>query len=584
METRELVNRLRLGVSIGALLVLTVSTLLGHSATFANIISEEFYLRTSEGVSINARTYKHSSSTGRLPAIICCHGLVASHQTMQSTFSVEFAKRGFYVVAIDFRGHGNSGGSLPHFNKSALSLSEISRSILDIIKVWPVELYADIEAAIDYLNSRDDVDTEKIALLGHSMGGGAVIYAGSVDERVKAVVAIAPAVSPVSSFMNESTPRNLLIATGETDPLITPGLSLQILAKTLGKPLSRTHANTQDLEVGKLYGSFSNGTARRLILSPGVDHTGEMLDTFIAEEAIRWVETAFNVGSPPPIHINTEKNLYTYVSTISVILLPYLAMRYVYMWLQEKLKSPKIDSESNTSETTESSLRSPRSLTTLYQLYFALLIIGGLLLIPYVIFLRGTPQVLPVMFADLLVLYHLAISLPLLLCILVFKDATRELLPELKALTRRNSLKSLILGAVVATVLFTTLNLTFSWSLIDLFPTMRELLILSLLTVILLPMILVDEIWIRGLYQKKPSLRRPLRIAVAVVVYVLPKAVLVAGSAFLIGSFAGLLGLLLFALSLLNAWIFEETQNVLGCALLTSFIFAWVGAVLMPFL
>lgn len=581
MVTRELVNRLRLCVLIAALLILTASTLLGHSATFDNILSEVVSLRNGDGIDVNMKIYRPASATGKLPAIICCHGFAASHQTMQSTFSVEFARRGFYVVAVDFRGHGNSGGSLPHYEALAPSLFEISRSILDVIKGWPAGLYPDIEAAIDYLNSRDEVDVEKVAVLGHSMGGGAVIYAGSVDARVKAVVAIAPAVSPTSSFMNESSPRNLLIATGEADPLITPRLSLQILAKTLGRS---AQASTQDLEVGKLYGNYSDGTARRLILSPGVDHAGEMLDAFIAEEAIRWVETAFNAGSPSPIHIDTGKNLYSYISTTSVILLPFLVMGYVSTWLRGKLITSKGGREPDPSERTLPAVRSPRSVTTLYHLYFVLIIIGVLPLIPYVLVSGGRFQLLPVMLADLLVLYHLGTSLPLLLCILVYEGAKQELLPMLKALIRRDSFKSLILGVVVSTVLFITINLTFSWSLVDLLPTMRESLILSLLIIILLPMVLVDEVWIRGLYQKTASSRRQLRLAVAVAVYAFPKAVLVTGSSVLIGSFAGLLGLLLFALSLINAWIFEETQNVLGCALLTSFIFAWVAAVLMPFL
>jgi len=75
------------------------------------VTTEQVWLTTSEGVRLKVEIYKPFSVSAALPGIVVCHGLLASYQTMQS-FSLEFAKRGFMVVAIDLQGHGDSDGSI----------------------------------------------------------------------------------------------------------------------------------------------------------------------------------------------------------------------------------------------------------------------------------------------------------------------------------------------------------------------------------------------------------------------------------------------------------------------------------------
>ncbi len=45
----------------------------------------------------------------------------------------------------------------------------------------------DTQNAVSALIARDDVDPERIGVLGHSFGAAVAIYAGAVDERIKAV-------------------------------------------------------------------------------------------------------------------------------------------------------------------------------------------------------------------------------------------------------------------------------------------------------------------------------------------------------------------------------------------------------------
>ena len=75
---------------------------------------------------------------------------------------------GYGVLATDARGHGESGG-------------------LGMDLGWYGEL--DIQAAVDALAGRGDVDPGRIGVVGLSMGGEEAIGAAGVDRRIRAVVA-----------------------------------------------------------------------------------------------------------------------------------------------------------------------------------------------------------------------------------------------------------------------------------------------------------------------------------------------------------------------------------------------------------
>ena len=59
---------------------------------------------------------------------------------------------------------------------------------------------SDIGDAITYAQSRDDVDSDKIAIWGSSYSGGHVLWVGAVDRRVKAVLCQAPCVDGWANF------------------------------------------------------------------------------------------------------------------------------------------------------------------------------------------------------------------------------------------------------------------------------------------------------------------------------------------------------------------------------------------------
>jgi pimeloyl-ACP methyl ester carboxylesterase len=102
------------------------------------------------------------------PAIIFAHGLLSAHQEF-GDYPERFCQRGYLALAIDFRGHGDSDG--------LRGLMSTDRNA------------EDLRHAIDYIESRPEIDNSRIALLGHSYGGDAVLCTTARDERVRAVIA-----------------------------------------------------------------------------------------------------------------------------------------------------------------------------------------------------------------------------------------------------------------------------------------------------------------------------------------------------------------------------------------------------------
>lgn len=96
--------------SVGCVLFI-VLLLLVPMIVFDGIATEHIWLTTREDTRLRAQIYEVASHPATKPGVVVCHGLLASHQTMQS-FSVELAKRGFLVVAIDLSGHGDSDGCI----------------------------------------------------------------------------------------------------------------------------------------------------------------------------------------------------------------------------------------------------------------------------------------------------------------------------------------------------------------------------------------------------------------------------------------------------------------------------------------
>ncbi|MHA1379595.1 MAG: alpha/beta fold hydrolase [Candidatus Helarchaeota archaeon] len=104
--------------------------------------------------------YNLLSPNGKLPAIIFMHGMVASPE-IQYNIPRALASAGFKVLSIAHPGHGSSGG------------------------LWDmgIQTLVGVYSAVDYLTYMCwDVDSNRIGVSGHSMGGITTTRAGIFDN------------------------------------------------------------------------------------------------------------------------------------------------------------------------------------------------------------------------------------------------------------------------------------------------------------------------------------------------------------------------------------------------------------------
>jgi len=109
----------------------------------------------------------------KAPAIVMAHGFTAVKEAILPDFADLFAKAGFVTLVFDFRYFGDSEGE--------------PRS-----QVFPLEMVEDIRNAITWVSDQPEVDSQRIGIWGASFGGGLVLYVGTYDRRVKAVVSQVP--------------------------------------------------------------------------------------------------------------------------------------------------------------------------------------------------------------------------------------------------------------------------------------------------------------------------------------------------------------------------------------------------------
>ncbi len=200
-------------------------------------------------------------------------------------------------------------------------------------------LDSDISAAIDFMQSRPQSITfstkvrapelpfrSGVAVLGHSMGGGAVLEAGINDERVIAVIGMAAAHG--DGDLDSTNPPNLLLAVGTEDDLVSPSESLALLRSATGD---------EEAVAGVLYGDFSDGTARQMLLSPGSGHVEEAWVTVIISASINWIENAMGLEpseyEPGPLQTSVTC---MYVSIVGLLVLLF-CIPVVSVWAADRL-------------------------------------------------------------------------------------------------------------------------------------------------------------------------------------------------------------------------------------------------------
>ena len=122
------------------------------------------------GVTLAADLYAPKGVSGLLPAIAVCGPFGAVKEQCSGLYAQALAERGFLTIAFDPSFTGESGGS-PRYVASPDINTE------------------DFQAAVDCLSVQENVDPERIGILGICGWGGMALNAAAIDTRIKATVA-----------------------------------------------------------------------------------------------------------------------------------------------------------------------------------------------------------------------------------------------------------------------------------------------------------------------------------------------------------------------------------------------------------
>ena len=122
------------------------------------------------GITLAADLYKPKNASGKYPAIAVSGPFGAVKEQCSGLYAQTMAERGYLTIAFDPSFTGESGG-YPRFMASPDINTE------------------DFMAAVDFLSVREDVDPDKIGIIGICGWGGMALNAAALDTRIKVTVA-----------------------------------------------------------------------------------------------------------------------------------------------------------------------------------------------------------------------------------------------------------------------------------------------------------------------------------------------------------------------------------------------------------
>ena len=126
--------------------------------------------RNRYGITLAADLYEPKNAAGRLAAIAVCGPFGAVKEQASGLYAQTMAECGFLTLAFDPSFTGESGGE-PRYMASPDINTE------------------DFQAAVDFLSVQENVDPERIGVIGICGWGGMALNAAALDTRIKATVA-----------------------------------------------------------------------------------------------------------------------------------------------------------------------------------------------------------------------------------------------------------------------------------------------------------------------------------------------------------------------------------------------------------
>ncbi len=263
---------------VGAILTLAGSLTAHFIQTSGGVRIQDVRFTGTNGMQMSALLYVPANATAKTPApgILAVHGYINSRET-QDGFAIEFARRGYVVLALDQTGHGYSAP--PAFANGFGGPD-----------------------GLKYLRSLDIVDKDNVGLEGHSMGGWTVLAAAALfPNDYKAMVLEGSSTgAPFAAEGTPQYPRSLALVFSKYDEFSQLMWGVPKAQNvTESKKLWKVFGVAESVQPGKLYGATENGTARILYV-PAVTHPMDHISPQAIGYSLDWFQRNLKGGTPRP--------------------------------------------------------------------------------------------------------------------------------------------------------------------------------------------------------------------------------------------------------------------------------------------
>ena len=275
------------------LVIISFSAMMAHciERDFGKVDVQIINLVDKSGYTLTAKLLRPVDATvdHKMPGIMSLHGY-QNDKDVQDGFNIELARRGFVVLATDGLGHGDSGG-----------MFDFGNFFIDPTYTMGTE------TGFNYLKNLPFVDANNLGITGHSMGGVTSFRIAAMHPEIKAMV------SQDGGAGSMDNSNVLLIMPKMADMGGSLANLVEIDPGAFG--LSTT------VEWGKLYGSFSDGSARQAILVNGNHHLVTTQSDAVSA-AVNWFVQALKDGKQdidPSSQIFLWKEIFSLIALLTTI-------------------------------------------------------------------------------------------------------------------------------------------------------------------------------------------------------------------------------------------------------------------------
>jgi len=183
---------------VAAWATVVVAAFVGFSPGLAGA-ARTVSLRAADGTTLSAALYEAGHQA---PGVVLVHMLTRTHADWNGVADA-LQEAGFTVLALDLRGHGESGGGYdPSGDLSSMQL--------------------DVQAAVGLLEARSDVAKGRIGIAGASIGANLAVIAASNTPAVRSLALLSPGLDyrgiKCEAAMRKYGTRQVLLVAASNDP------------------------------------------------------------------------------------------------------------------------------------------------------------------------------------------------------------------------------------------------------------------------------------------------------------------------------------------------------------------------------